>query len=629
MPKQTLALAALLIAGCATTAGAGARGAPRGVVDLEVDLAEAPRRLFHSKMTLPVRPGPLALVYPKWLPGEHGPTGPLTDLAGLVVRAGDQVLPWTRDPVELHEVRVVVPEGASTISISLDYLGSPLQDGFSSGASATARLAILNWNQVLLYPRGAAPAELSYRASLRVPAGWKTASALQSAGRDGDKVSFEPVSLETLIDSPVQLGAHLIEVPLGDNHGAPMSVAIAAETEADLRARPEMLVAWKKLVAEEAALFGARHFDSYRWLLTLSDSISTFGLEHHQSSDDRVQGRALVDKELSQGVTHLLAHESVHSWNGKYRRPAGLATADYQAPMQGELLWVYEGLTQYLGTILTARSGAWDAQTLRDHYALTAEDQRNTRGRTSRPVGDTAVAAQLLYGSRDGWAARRRSVDFYDEGDLIWLEVDLLIREKSGGKKSLDDFCRAFHGGKSTGPMMRTYVLGDVIAGLNEVVAADWKALLLAHIDSRGEDAPLEGLRQAGYRLDYSDRESDYQKSREKSGKRIDVRSSIGVLLDAEKNTVVDVIPGKPADLAGLAPAMKVIGVNGRKYSAEILLTAIEETRRGTPLELLVENADTYQSFKLDYSGGAKYPRLSPIEGKPDRLGEVSKPLSP
>ena len=605
------------------------RVAPQKPMLVEVDLTDAPRRLFHAHLVVPAKPGTLSLVYPKWIPGEHMPSGPVVDVAGLVFRAGGVVLSWKRDDVDMYTVRVEVPAGATELEVTLDQLSPPPgQEGFSAGASATANLALLSWNQVVFYPSGVEPRNYPVLASVKLPAGWTLSSALTPlphTGTDGSRTSFAPCSLSRLVDSPVLAGAHLREVPLGTVGGAQHFLTLAAETASDTELLPQQKAAFEKLVAEANALFGAHHYDSYRFLTTLSDSVAHFGLEHHQSSDDRVDGRTLVDPELFLAAGTLWSHEYSHSWNGKYRRPAGLSPQYYQQPMKDDLLWVYEGLTQYLGDVLGARSGLAPGTTARDVIALEADDMQQHRGRVWRPLSDTAVEASLLYGARPDWEAWRRGVDFYDEGTLIWLEVDALIREKSKGSRSLDDFCRRFHGGKSGPPDLRTYTFDDVVAGLNEVVAFDWRGLFEQRLSSLAKDAPMHGLEAAGWRLAYGPEPTAMQRAEEHRRKRVDLRASIGVVVDPKDGALIDVVPDSPAFKAGLGPAMHVVAVNGRKFSVDVLRAAI--ARSGTErIELLAENAETFRTYPLEYSGGPRYPHLERIPGKADLLSAILAP---
>jgi predicted metalloprotease with PDZ domain len=595
---------------------------------LEVDAREAPRKIFHARMTVPASAGPLVLFYPKWIPGEHGPTGPITDLAGLIVTAGGRSLPWRRDPVEMHAVQVDVPSGAGSVDVALDYVSPPDTGGFSSGASATANLAVVSWNQVLLYPRGRTSDELTYAASLRLPDGWKFGSALPVARTAGDRVEFGPVSLTTLVDSPALIGAHFrtIELP---RDPVPHRMWVAADSEAALEMKPEQLDHYRRLVAETGALFGARHYRSYGFLLTLSDHTAHFGLEHHESSDNRIAERSLLDDDLRRASASLLSHEMTHSWNGKYRRPAGLATGDYEKPMVGDLLWVYEGLTQYLGDVLAARSGLRTAEEYREALALSAAEMDHREGRAWRPLADTAVAAQVLYGARGDWAAWRRGVDFYPESELLWLEADTLIRRETGGRKSLDDFCRLFHGGASGPPAVLPYTFEDVVAGLNQVAPFDWASFWKTRLNATGKTAVLAGVEASGWRVVYGDTRTQMQKSFEEAQKISDHRYSLGFSV-REDGTILDVLPSSPAGKAGVGPGTRLLAVNGRRWSKDTLRDAIRETRtRSAPVELLVENGEFFRTYRLDYSGGERYPRLEAAAGQPDVLSEIIRAHAP
>jgi len=637
-PAVACAVLSLVVPGRALAQAAPlGQGVQRPML-VEVDLTDAPRRLFHARLVMPVAPGPLTLAYPQWIPGEHMPSGPVADLAGLTIRAGGAVLPWRRDDVDMYALRVEVPGGATEIEVALDFISPPpSMAGFSAGASATAHLALLSWNQVVVYPQGVDVAGYPVAPSVKLPAGWTLSTALtplaRPAGGDATRTAFTPVSLGKLIDSPVLAGAHLREVPLGTLDGAPNILSLAGETAAQIELRPEQKAAFETLVAEAQALFGARHYDSYRFLTSVSDSVAHFGLEHHQSSDDRVPGNTFLDPQRFDAVDSLWSHEFVHSWNGKYRRPAGLLTKDYQQPMKDDLLWVYEGLTEYLGVVLAARSGFHSRTGMLDLIALQADDMQQHRGRVWRPLEDTAVAAQILYPARPDWEAWRRGTDFYFEGTLVWLEVDTLLREKSKGTRSLDDFCRRFHGGKSSGPEVRPYTFEDVVAALNEVVAYDWRGLLEKRLHALLADAPLQGLEAAGWRLGYGPERSGYQKAVERQAMHIDLRASLGVVIDQRDDTagnLIDVVPGSPAFRAGLGPMMRLVAVNGRKFTAsaiseEMLRAAVARTPT-EKLELLVENAETFRSYPIEYQGGARYPRLEPIPGRKDLLSAILAP---
>lgn len=598
-----------------------------GPITIAVDATEAPRKILHARLSIPATPGPLTLMYPKWIPGEHGPTGPITDLAGLKLSAAGKPIPWRRDDVEMYAFHIDVPAGANALDVSLDFLLPASVAGFSSAASATGRLAVISWNQVLLYPQGAGSDQLTYAASLRLPEGWKYGTSLPVAEESGGTIKFKPVSLTTLVDSPVIAGSRFRSIKLTEGEGPSFQIDMVSDSAEALRMSPDDIAHYKRLVAETEALFGARHYQHYHFLYTLSDYVAHFGLEHHESSDDRVAERTLIDPSLRKYNAGLLPHEFVHSWNGKYRRPAGLATPSYEQPMKGELLWVYEGLTEYLGNILTPRSGLLSAEEYRDNLARIAAYLDRYPGRTWRPLQDTTVAAQLLYSASPAWAAQRRGVDFYDEGELIWLEADVIIRQKTNGTRSLDDFCKRFHGGQNTPPMVKTYTFDDVVNTLNDVTAYDWRGFLTTRLNSTEAHAPLGGITGAGWKLVYTDVQSDYLKAYQEAKKTADLSFSIG-LLAGEDGSIIDVVPGTVAALAGIGPGMKVTAVNGRRYALPILREAVRAAKSITePIELLIENGELGKTYKLDYHDGERFPHLERDASKPDLLEQIVKRL--
>jgi predicted metalloprotease with PDZ domain len=595
-------------------------------VTIFVDATSAPRKIFHAKLKIPASAGDLTLYYPKWIPGEHAPDGPVVDLAGLKFFAGGKALKWRRDLLDGFTLHVDVPPGENEVNAELDFLSpATFEGGFSAGSSATDKMAVISWNQVLLYPKGWKADDLTYIATLKLPANWKFGTPLPIASTTADngetQISFKPSSLTTLVDSPVITGEFLKVVKLADDPLTEMD--IAADSAAALEPPQEVWDHYKNLVEQANRLFGAHHYRDYHFLLSLSDHVAHFGLEHHESDDSRVDERGLVDETARKLDASLLPHEYVHSWNGKYRRPADLATSDYQQAMQDDLLWVYEGLTNYLGTVLAARSGLLTAEQSRDDLALTAAELDHTPGRTWRNLQDTADAAPQLYFAPQAWHSWRRSVDFYDEDTLNWLWVDVLIRQQSKGTKTIDDFCHLFHGAPSTGPMVKTYTFDDVIDALNQVVAYDWRGFWIERLTNHGPGAPLGGIEGSGWKLVYDESQSEMLRGVESNYHVVGGAFSIGLEL-REDGTITDTTEGMPAALAGIGPGMKLIAVNGRQYSPEVLRDALKAGKAGTtPLELLVENTDYYKTYKLDYHRGERYPHLVRDESKPDLLTEI------
>jgi predicted metalloprotease with PDZ domain len=593
---------------------------------LKVDARDVRQRILHATLHIPARPGPLTLLYPKWIPGEHGPTGPIADMTGLKMSAAGKPIAWRRDAEENYAFNIEVPSGAKAVDVSLDFLLASDPNGFSSAASSSANLGAISWNTVLLYPKGAKANALTYIAHLRLPDGWKFATALTRAGGSATDIEFAPTTLETLIDSPVVAGKYVRTYDLSPGSSVPQRLNVIADSAAAMEMKTNAQAAFPKLAAEANALFGAHHYRHYDFLLTLSDEVAHFGLEHHESSDDRGPERMLVDEDIFTRWASLLPHEMVHSWNGKYRRPAGIATPDYQQPMKTELLWVYEGLTEYLGQVLTARSGLWNTTNFMEDLALTASMLDHRRGRDWRPLVDTTDAAHILYSSRGEGSSWRRGVDFYPEGALIWLEADVKIRELTKGKRSLDDFCQRFFGGENTAPSVVPYSEDDVVAALNAVAPFDWREFFQQRVYEVNPHAPLGGIVNGGWRLVYRDERSDLLKTEEGNRKYIDAVCSLGVTLN-EEGRIGDVIPDSPAARAGVSAGMKVLAVNNRRWKAELFRTAIKEAKGGTaPIELLVENGDVFKTCAIDYHDGERYPDLERDITKPDMLSEIIKP---
>jgi predicted metalloprotease with PDZ domain len=594
-------------------------------IALDVDAREAPRGIWHARMTMPVKQGPLTLIYPKWIPGQHRPSGVIVNLVGLKVFAGGRPALWRRDEEEMFAFHVEVPAGATELVATYDFLAPPQGGGYPLAESTTSQLAILNWNQVVLYPQGKPSDDIRVAARLRLPAGWRFATALPTRTQSGGEIAFESVSLTTLVDSPLLAGANFRLVNLKEGQSPVHEIAMASDSAAALEMKAELVAKYSSLVDEARALFGAHHYNGYRWLVTLSDFTSHFGLEHHESSDNRIRERALLTDGGRRSLAGLLSHEYVHSWNGKYRRPAGLATPAYHQPMKGELLWVYEGLTEYLGNLLAPRAGLWTADEFRDSLANMAANMDYTAGRNWRPLADTAVGAPIAYGSPRHWRAYRRATDFYIEGPLIWLEADVLIRQRTQGRRSLDDFCRNFFGGESGPPQMKPYTFDDVVAALDALLPYDWAEFFNRRINDVTPHAPLAGIADSGWKLVYTDKPNTDVADREETSGGLDLAYSIGLRVNRE-GVVEDVVPGLAADKAGLAPRMKLIAVNGRKWSTNVLRAAIAATESGDGrLELLAENAEFYKTYPLDYHDGERHPHLERDASKPDLLSEIIK----
>jgi predicted metalloprotease with PDZ domain len=624
---QALVICALVLS-CAQAAAAD--------LTLHVDARAITTKRVHTDMTLAVKGGPLTLVFPKWIPGEHGPTGPLDSIVGLTIRAHGTALAWQRDPLDMYAIRVNVPGGTTRLDIALDTGLETASGNFSVGPTSSAQLAVLPWNEFVLLPKGRDAGTIDTEATVLAPPDWQLSCALALHPQGDGSVQLEPASLARLIDSPLQMGRYAKRIELAGSAPYPNLehvLSITADGAAALTVPEDFAAGYGRLVAQAGALFGTRMYRHYTWLLSLSDHVAHFGLEHHESSDDRVDEDSLSEAPYRERVAELLAHEYVHSWNGKYRRPAGLVSPDYQKPMDGSLLWVYEGLTQFWGEVLPVRAGLATAEHYREMLGALAGIFDVESGDRWRPLADTAVEAQILYNAPEAWESSRRSVDFYEASEFLWLNVDAELRSASTGHASLDDFMRRFYAGAGGEPALKPYVESDVYAALAGIAPHDWRALIRQHLDSLGPQALLAGLEACGWRLSYSPEKNYYIETRDRHRKTTERAWSIGLSIDEQgddksaKGTIIDTIADRAAARAGAGPGMKIVAVNGRKYSPDVLdaaITAAHQDRK--PIELLVESGDYYRTLSVAYFDGARYPHLERIVSRPDTLTQVLRP---
>jgi predicted metalloprotease with PDZ domain len=592
-----------------------------GTLKLTVDATDLDHRIFRVREEIPVVAGPLVLLYPEWLPGNHAPRGPIDKLAGLHLSADGKPVSWSRDSSDVYAFHLDVPQGATTLIAEFDFL-SP-QDTGQGRVVMTPELLNLQWNTVALYPAGHYASRVTIAPSVKLPAGWQYATALDAdrgAAADGS-VAFKPVSFEVLVDSPMFAGKYFKRVDL-EAPGAPVHLDLFADEAKDLEFTNDQIKPHRELVKQAAKLFGSHHYDHYDLLLALTDQMSHIGLEHHRSSEngsDPGYFTAWNSKASSRG---LLPHEYTHSWNGKFRRPADLSTPNFNVPMGDSLLWVYEGQTQYWGFVLASRSGLWSADQTRDALALVASRYQDNRpGFSWRNVEDTTNDPVIA--SRRPLAFRnyQMSEDYYSAGQLVWLAVDAKLRELTHERRSLDDFARAFFGVDDGSWKAKPYTFDDVVAALNSVEAYDWAKFLHDRVDAN--TPPMDGIAAAGWKLVYTDKPSDYQKTSEAEAKSIDYSTSIGITVSTKDSKISDVRWNGPAFNAGVTTSTTLVAVNGREFSAERLKEAVAATSKGTPIELLIKNGEIYKTYRLVYSDGLRYPHLERIPGATDRLSAI------
>ena len=598
-----------------------------GVVRIAVDATDLNRRIYRVRETIPVEAaGPMTLYFPQWLPGDHGPVGPITQLAGLVFTADGQRLEWVRDTLNTYAYHIDVPAGATEVAAEFQHL-SPTT-GNQGRITMTAEMLNLQWEKMLLYPAGRYHRNITTEASVTLPTGWKFGTALETASTSGDTTTFKPVTLDVLVDSPMFAGAHYRQIDLDPNGRSPVRINLFGDSASNLAANAEQIGILRSLVQQADRLFGARHYDHYDFLLALTDRLGGIGLEHHRSSENSADPGFFTEFASKRGDRDLLAHEYTHSWNGKWRRPADQNVANFNTPLQDSLLWVYEGQTQFWGKVLAARSGLLSRQDALDALAMDAANFDRQPARAWRPLQDTTNDPIISQRNPKGWLSWQRDEDYYVEGQLIWLDVDTLIREKTNGRKGLDDFAKAFFGTNDGEFNEAPYTFDDVVRILNGVVENDWATFLRTRLDGHGPGAPLDGLARGGYRLVYTETPSPYQKTLYGELGRNHLMYSLGLTTVAE-NRISTVMWDSPAFAAGLAAGMQIIAVNGEAASAERLTDAITASKgNDTPVELIVKDGERYRTVSIPYHEGLKYPHLERIEGAPDRLSALYTPRS-
>ncbi len=601
-----------------------------GTISLLVDVTNITARVLNVHETIPVKGRDITLLYPEWLPGTHSPSNPVSELAGLVVTANGERVPWVRDRVDMHAFHVEAPDHATTLDIDFQYLGpqDPKRGRISS------KFANVTWNSVLLYPAGYFSRDIKFEAALRLPEGWKFACSLEVKSQDGNLVHFKETTLNTLVDSPLYAGVNFKRLDLSTGPDNAVYLDVFADKSADLEISPEELQYHKNLVIEAQKLFNSHHYDRYDFLFSVSDIVSGKGLEHHQSSEDGSRANYFTDWGAGVGGRALLPHEYTHSWNGKFRRQADLWTPNFNVPMRNDLLWVYEGLTDYYGNVLTARSGMRTPEQARDVFAQIAAGFEISPGRTWRALEDTTN--QPIVSSHGAtpqtWPSWERSFDYYPESDLIWLDADTKIRELSGGKKSLDDFAKLFFGIDNGSYVTVGYTFEDLVKALNTVQPYDWAGFFRARVYEVNPNVPENGFKQGGYRLVYNDDEQEWLKKTE-NVRGVSFATSLGFSVKPEgspdsRGSLDSVGWDSLAFKAGITPDMQLLAVNDQKYTAAGLReTIVAAEKSKEPIKLLLKRGDEFLTVSLDYHGGMRYPHLERIETTPDRLDAIFAPV--
>ncbi len=598
-----------------------------GVIKLHVDATDIDRRLIQVRQTIPVSgPGPLVLFYPQWIPGQHGPVGPVANVGGLTFTANGQRLEWVRNTVQPWAYQIEVPAGVSEVDVAFQWL-TPIE-GAQGRVVVTPEMLNIQWEKALLYPAGYYSRQITFQPTLKLPQGWNYGAGLDTVSFENGLATFATITLEHLADSPVFAGAHYRQIDLDPGGRSPVRLNVVADDAKMLEASDEHVQMHRNLVQQADRLFGARHFNHYDFLLAVTDKLGGIGLEHHRSSENSVDVKYFTDREATLADRDLLGHEYTHSWNGKWRRPADQLTPNLNEPLQNSLMWVYEGQTQYWGLVLTARAGLMSKQQALDVLAMSAASFQNIPGRQWRAMQDTTNDPIISQRRPQPWGSYQRSEDYYREGSLIWLDADTLIREQTGGKKSLDDFARAFFGVEDGNWDPAPYTFADVTSTLNGVQANDWAAFLRERLDAVGPGSrgPLDGIERGGYRLVFKEEPSGYMGALYKELGRNDFTYSLGFMMN-KANKITSVLWGGPAFEQGLTSGWEVVAVGGRAASADVLKEAVTAAKGSPePIELILKNGDVFKTVRFDYHDGLRYPHLERIEGTPDRLGDILSP---
>jgi predicted metalloprotease with PDZ domain len=616
-PKSALGTLVAALAAIATCAHAQSVSAP--AMTLIVDETQAARRIAFVHEEIRVRPGGLVLAYPLWIPGDHGPTGPIENFATLRIHAGSATLPWTRDLDEITEIHVEIPAGTDRITVDFDTL---LENTISD------HQILLAWNSTVLYPLGMDKRQLMIEPSIVLPPNWQQGSSLLVTGRADNRVNFAPLSLERLIDSPVLAGEFFRAVPLNASWPAELDMTGDSQAAVDNANDANAFQLFTNLVDQDHAMFGFRHWQTMYILVSQSEARPFDGLEHEDSPYNAIGDAGLSKKsQLQKFGWPLLAHEQSHSWDGKYRRPAELySKSDYQGPERTSLLWVYEGLNEYIGWLLATRAGFNDGEYMRDYIARTTANSAGEPGRASSALVDTSTENWVIRTVDSGWASLRRGQDYYDEGGLIWLLADVQIRKQTQGRLSLDDFMRSFLGQRDTGPIVAPYTREDVEAALSAICPYDWHAFFETRIYQVNGKPPVEGLEASGWRLVYNSTPNNEVFDSELNLITYYGAFSIGINVKKDAS-IADVWPGTPAYDAGLGPHMTILAVDGQAYSDDVLNAAIAHPRNGK-ISLLARNFDTVKIYEIQYAGGVRFPHLEQIPGAHDYLSEILEPRS-
>ena len=618
---QKLILALLLAAACIAHASATPRDIPfHGAIQLKVDATDSVHKIFRVRETIPVqKPGTMVLLYPQWETGSHSPTQEAAPLAGLIIKAGARRLEWRRDTANPFAFTVDVPAGVRELEIEFQVLPS-----LSGPKQISSGMLMLPWQKVALYPAGWFIRNIPVRAQLTYPEGFQFATSLETAEASANRVTFKAASFEDLVDAPVYAGRHVKRIELTSAPAIPVRLNLFGDTDDALQLPAELVDKFRAMVATVPRLFKSQHYRHFDFLMSLSDvMLSGGGLEHQESTEINVSAGYARDPGEQMFMANLVAHEFIHSWNGRTRQPADLWTPDLNTPMRGSLLWLYEGQTEFWAHVMTPQLGLRTTQQALDALAVDASLMSNRPGRRWKSLQDSTVDAVYMPGKAAYWRDWQRREDYYAEGVMLWLDVDMLLRELTADKKSMRDFAAVFFGPGQNTRTISTYTFADICKTLNKIAPYDWAGYFNPRLNAHDDVHLLDGLKRGGYQLVYTDQPTEFFVQHEADLGGIDLSTSLGLVV-AKKGAIKSVTWEGPAFRAGISIGARLVSIGRQAYTDDLLKQAIKAAAVDRqPIELTFEADGVTRSVKIDYFGSLRYPRLEPIPGAVDRMRQL------
>lgn len=633
---------ALLISASPESVIAAEQQATPDPMTIAIDVRELPRKLIEAELVIPIAKQndahQVALWYPKWVPGSHGPGGPIANIAGLQIHGSNgDLLMWKRTPGEVYRMEVQVPAGEDELHVSVRYIADqPTTTSFGHDCFGSSNIGMVSPGSLLFYQEGIKIDDQQIQAELHLPKAWRAATALPAVETKNDSKTttniqaYDTVSLRTLVDSPIMFGKYYQSFELAEDTelSPPHTLHVFADDHATTNLNPKVVDKYRSMVSQTSRLIGSHPFDRFDILLGVTDALPKNGLEHMRSTFNVLPPKSLQSAEALKGWDRLLVpHEYLHSWCGKYRRPEGMLTTDFHSPKDTELLWVYEGLTQYLGELVEARSGMMSADEFRARLLVELRNATHQQGRQWRTLADTAAASHILRAASPSWSGLRRSQDYYMEGMLFWLEADAQIRRATNNKKTLDDFCHSFFKAPRSSTLPVAFSRDEIVKQLNSVAKFDWDGLIARRVESFQQQFDPAVAELLGYKFQLTATKPTIPSATFRHSRGIDLLDSLGISV-ATDGKVQRVLLGTPADQARLAPTAEIIGVGKHKWSGKRLTDAVQKSSDRTPIELLITSGDELRTLQIHYYDGLRYWNLNRDETVSDLLAEIVKAKS-